>query len=120
MGERELTCIVCPAACALRVRLREGGELEVEGAGCRRGVEYAGQEVLEPRRTVITVVRVRGGELPVVSVKTSRPVPKDCIWEVVRVAATLVVEAPVEIGQVVAGNVCGAELIATRRVMPKT
>ncbi len=114
MGEVELVCILCPASCTLRARRADGG-VEVEGAGCARGVEYARQELTNPVRHVMTVVRVRNGELPVVSVLTSRPVPKSCIPEVVRVAAHLEVEAPVELGQVLA-EVCGVQLVATRRV----
>ncbi|RLF04901.1 MAG: molybdopterin oxidoreductase [Thermoprotei archaeon] len=116
MAERELTCIICPAACTLHVLVTPDGELIVRGAGCRRGVEYARQEILEPRRVVVTVVKVKNGELPVVSVKTSRPVPKSCIREIMKATAELEIEAPVEIGQVVAENICGANLIATRRV----
>ncbi|RLE95603.1 MAG: molybdopterin oxidoreductase [Thermoprotei archaeon] len=116
MSERELTCIICPAACTLRVTITPDGRLEVRGAGCRRGVEYARLEVLEPRRVVVTVVKVRNGELPVVSVKTSRPVPKNLIREIMRATAELELEAPVELGQVVARDICGVDLIATRRV----
>jgi len=64
---------------------------------------------------VMTVVKVRCGDFPVVSAITSKPVPKSCI-EVVKGAANLEVEAPVELGQVLIEDVCGASLIATRRV----
>lgn len=115
MSELELVCIVCPASCTLKVR-RVGEKLEVEGAGCARGVQYAERELTNPVRHVMTVVRVRCGDLPVVSVITSKPVPKSCIESVVKATANLEVEAPVELGQVVVENVCGASLIATRRV----
>jgi len=115
VSEVELICIVCPASCALRARL-VGGEIEVEGAGCARGVAYAKQELTNPVRHVMTVVKVRCGDLPVVSVVTSKPVPKSCVGGVVRATAHLEVEAPVELGQVVVEDVCGASLVATRRV----
>jgi len=115
VGEVELVCIVCPASCTLRARLVEG-ELKVEGAGCARGVEYARRELANPVRHVMTVVKVRCGDLPVVSVITSKPVPKSCIENVVKATANLEVEAPVELGQVLIEDVCGASLIATRKV----
>ena len=115
MSEVELICILCPASCTLRVKRTDGG-LEVEGYGCARGVEYAKQELTEPLRHVMTVVRVRNGDPPVVSVVTRKPVPKDCVREVVKTTAHLEVEAPVEIGQVVLEGPCGATLVATRRV----
>lgn len=115
MAEVELVCIICPASCTLKARLA-GGDVVVEGAGCARGVEYAKRELTNPVRHVMTVVRVRGGDLPVVSVITSKPVPKSCVEEVVKATADLELEAPVELGQVVLEDVCGASLIATRRV----
>ena len=115
MSEVELVCIICPASCTLKAR-KLGDKVEVEGAGCARGVEYARQELVNPLRHVMTVVKVRSGDLPVVSVITSRPVPKSCVPEVVKAAALIEVEAPVELGQVIAEGVCGASLVATRRV----
>jgi len=113
---RELICIICPASCTLRVTRDQSGELRVEGAGCSRGIEYAKQEVANPVRYVMTVVRVRNGDLPTVSLVTSRPVPKSCIPEVMKATAFLEVEAPIEVGQVILRDVCGADLVATRRV----
>ncbi|MEM1508286.1 MAG: DUF1667 domain-containing protein [Thermofilaceae archaeon] len=116
MSEVTLICIICPAACELKAVLLPNDETRVEGAGCARGVEYAKQEVLNPRRMIVTVVKVKGGDLPVVSVKTSQHVPKSRIAEIMRTTAEVVVDAPVEIGQVVAMCPGGVELIATRRV----
>jgi len=113
---RELTCIVCPIGCPLRVTVVPGNDVRVEGALCQRGVEYARQEIVEPRRIVMTVVRVRGGDLPVVSVKTSAPIPKECIEKVMMATASLEVEAPLEVGSVVLEDICGAKLVATRSV----
>lgn len=112
---QELVCIVCPASCSLRV-VRANGNIAVEGASCPRGVEFAKREVLNPSRHVMSVVRVRGGDLPVVSVITSKPIPKDCIWQVMSKLAEIELEAPVELGQVVLRDVCGADIKTTRRV----
>ncbi|MCX8180966.1 MAG: DUF1667 domain-containing protein [Thermofilaceae archaeon] len=115
MNETELVCIICPASCTLKVST-VGGDVKVEGAGCSRGVEYARREAVNPVRHVMTVVKVKNGDLPTVSVITSRPVPKKCVSEVMKSTAELEVEAPVELGQVILDNVCGASLVATRRV----
>lgn len=116
MTVKELTCIVCPLGCRLKVALTENGEVRVEGARCQRGVEYGRQEVTQPRRIVMTVVRVRNGEFPTVSVKTDRPVPKECIERVMKATVDLEVEAPVEVGEVLLRDICDASLVATRRV----
>ncbi|MDK2464514.1 MAG: DUF1667 domain-containing protein [Candidatus Korarchaeota archaeon] len=117
---RRLTCIVCPLGCEIEVRLDRGpgGDvrvLEVRGATCPRGREWAAQEVTDPRRVVITVVPVRGGDPPTVSVKTDRPIPKSRIPEFMRALAGLEVEAPVRVGQVLAKDVLDlANVVATR------
>lgn len=112
----EYTCIVCPAGCLLRVLTDENRIVRVDGAGCPRGIEYAEQEFSDPRRTVFTVVRVRNGELPTVSVKTSRPISKKHVFSLMRMLASIELEAPVEIGDVVLRDAHGADVVATRRV----
>ncbi|MBS7611310.1 DUF1667 domain-containing protein [Candidatus Bathyarchaeota archaeon] len=116
MNEEDLICIICPTSCTLRVCKELSGSLRVEGALCPKGVEYAIREVNDPRRVVISVVKVVGGDLPTVSVKTSKPVPKKCIPEIMKATASIELKAPVEIGQVVIRDICGVDVIATRRV----
>ncbi len=62
----ELTCIVCPSSCEIRVeRDRETGEiLSIEHARCRRGVAWVTRELLDPVRTVCSSVRIFGGVEP--------------------------------------------------------
>lgn len=113
--EQEVLCIVCPTGCTIKAK-REGSDVVVEGALCPRGVEYAKKEVLSPVRRVMTVIKVRGGNLPTVSVITRDPIPKDCIWKVVRALVNIEVEAPIEVGQVILRNICGTDVVATRQV----
>ncbi|MET1159338.1 MAG: DUF1667 domain-containing protein [Thermoprotei archaeon] len=115
-AEHELICILCPMSCTLKVTVEPSGEIKVEGYQCERGVEYAKQEVTNPVRPVMSVVKVKNGDMPTVSVITKDPVPKKCIPEVMKATANIEVEAPVEIGQIIVENVCGTSLIATRRV----
>jgi CxxC motif-containing protein len=115
MKTAELVCIVCPASCNLKVYL-EDNDLKIEGASCPRGVEFAKNEVMNPVRYVMSVVKVRGGDIPTVSVITRKPVPKDCIWRVMEALANVEIEAPVEIGDIVLRDICGTDIVATRRV----
>lgn len=110
-----MTCIICPASCTLKV-LTKNSEVVVEGNICPRGVDFAKNEVINPTRYVMSVVKVRGGDMPTVSVITSKPVPKNCIWKVMEVLANLEVEAPIEIGDTIVKDICGSNIIATRRV----
>ncbi|MDK6029457.1 DUF1667 domain-containing protein [Ignisphaera sp. 4213-co] len=112
----EMVCIRCPASCTLRVTIKDNSIESVEGALCPRGIEFAKSEISNPVRYVMSVVKVRGGDMPTVSVITRDPVPKDCIWQVMKMLARIEVEAPVEVGDVIIRNVCGTDIIATRRV----
>ena len=71
---KEMTCIVCPNGCTLKLdyEIREGKPVlaKVTGNLCPRGLEYARQELLAPKRTIASSVLVEGGELPLVSVRT--------------------------------------------------
>ncbi|MDO4284473.1 MAG: DUF1667 domain-containing protein [Eubacteriales bacterium] len=114
----ELTCIRCPIGCQVTVIQNEDGTLEITGNSCPRGKEYAASEVTHPVRTVTSTVRVEGGVLPVVPVKTAGNIPKESVMDCMRAINALCVSAPVELGDVVAGNLAGlgVDLVATRSV----
>lgn len=108
------TCIVCPLGCAIEVEVEDGKVKEVKGYTCPRGEEWAIQEVINPKRVVMSVVPVEGGALPTVSVKTAEAVPKEKIPELMKFLAKLKLRAPVEIGETVA-EWQGIKIVATRR-----
>ncbi|WP_456398559.1 DUF1667 domain-containing protein [Mesoaciditoga sp.] len=119
----EMTCIVCPIGCHLKVKVDKDGKfLSVTGNRCPRGAEYAKQEVTNPRRVLPTSVKVKNGELPLVSVRTENAIPKRLIFEAMKVIKSIEVEAPVKRGQVIVENLLdtGVNLIATRTVKKLT
>lgn len=118
MMEKKLICVSCPIGCELTARIENGVVTSVTGNRCPHGEAYARQEAIDPMRVLPTSVRVIGGELPLVSVKTDQPVPKRLIWQIMDHIRTLSIEAPVKIGQVLAENIMetGANLVATREV----
>lgn len=115
MDTRTLTCINCPLGCAVTVKLKDGAIWEITGNTCKRGAEYARQEVTAPSRMVTTTLPVRGGVCPTVPVKTAVPIPKDRILDCVRSLRGLTLTAPVRQGQIVAVFE-GAALVATGEV----
>lgn len=118
MEIRNLTCIGCPMGCALTVRM-EGKEIQsIEGYTCKRGKDYAAKEVTNPRRIVTSTVRVSGGELPVVSIKTKEDIPKEMIFTCMQALCQIRVNAPVHIGDVIIENVAGTgvDLVATKNI----
>jgi len=118
MTEKRLICVSCPIGCEITVRLEQGTITEVSGNRCPRGETYARQEAVDPMRVLPTNVKVLHGALPLVSVKTDRPVPRRAIEAIMRRVRALSVEAPVGAGQVLADDLPGtdAKLVATRTV----
>ena len=111
---RELTCIICPRGCALTVTFSSDGKIsEIKGNLCPRGKNYAIDECTSPKRTVTSTVRCEDGG--VVSVKTSRPVPKDKVFLVMREINSVKAPCKLHIGDVIIKGVCGtdADVIAT-------
>ena len=115
--ERKLTCINCPFGCSLTVTIEED-KISVSGNRCKRGEAYGIKEVTNPTRTVTGSVRVKGGELPLVSVKTVPEIPKDKISEVMQEIHGCTICAPVSIGDTIISNVAGtgADIVATRNL----
>ena len=93
-------CICCPAGCHLEI-LRDDKGITVSGHTCKRGEEYARQELSDPRRIVTAVVLAKGGKRVCVPVKTSEPLPKALIPELLKELSSLRVALPVEIGDVI-------------------
>ena len=113
-----LTCIGCPLGCSLSVRM-EGREVtSVTGNNCKVGDRYAHKELTNPTRIVTSTVKVTGGTLPAVSVKTASDIPKSKIFDCVRALKNAEVQAPVRIGQVIAHNICGTgvSVVATKNI----
>jgi CxxC motif-containing protein len=121
MKTKELICVLCPNGCQLEVRINEGHKLEVDevrGSLCEKGPEWAEQEILNPVRTIASSVRVKGGDLPLVSVRTDSPIPLGKIFDVMKSIKELEVDAPVHIGdRLIDGPAgTGCSIIATRNV----
>ena len=114
METRELTCIVCPRGCHLRI----DGELNVTGNACPRGASYAKQEVTDPRRTLTSTVRCLSKTFPVCPVKTLSPIPKDLVLPAMEEVNKVTLTPPVKVGQVVIEDLLGTgiPLVATRPI----
>ncbi len=118
MKKVNLICIGCPLGCPLEVEMEGAEVLTVTGQTCKNGEKYARKELTNPTRIVTSTVRVSGGTLSMVSVKTASDIPKGKIFDCVRELRAIDLTAPVAIGDVVIENVCdtGVAIIATKNV----
>ena len=115
MDVQTITCIGCPMGCELTVAV-SGDDIKVSGEQCKIGVKYGKEEATNPTRNVTTSVRVDGGDIPMLSIKTSRPIPKDKIMECVKAVHAMRMQAPVNIGDVILADAAGTgvDFVATR------
>lgn len=119
---RILTCIICPNGCELEAAWENAAgvpeNIMVSGNKCPRGAEYAEQEIKNPMRTIASSVNLKGGTMPLVSVRVTGPIPKAKIMDVMAVIRETTVEAPVKIGDVLIADVLGlgVDVVATRNV----
>ena len=104
---REIICIGCPMGCRIAMESENGG-VTVRGNACPRGERYARQELLAPMRTVTGTVPIVG-ENRRVAVKTSKPIPKERIFEVMRAIHACEAKPSAQIGDILIPNVCGTE-----------
>jgi CxxC motif-containing protein len=114
----KIVCVLCPMGCKIKYNAVDGKIVAVEGNRCPKGLSYLEEELKEPKRIVPTSVKVVNGELPLASVKTSKPIPKRLIPKFMELVKQVQIEAPVKVGDVVMKNVLdtGADVVATRSV----
>jgi CxxC motif-containing protein len=115
---KEITCIVCPIGCKILINTQGARQGILKGNKCKKGIEYARSEVFDPRRMLTTSILVKHGEWPLVSVKSSQPVPKKDIFSVLKELKKTVVEAPINSGQILIKNIAntGIDIIATKTI----
>lgn len=115
--KREITCIVCPKGCQMTVNNIEGQYI-VEGNGCMRGLKYGVDEVTSPKRMVTSTVRLEGAYLNMLPVKTSTSIPKDLVFEVMKILSTINITAPVKVGDIIVKNILdtGVDIVSTKTI----
>lgn len=111
---KNLTCIICPLGCDLKIELDGDEVVSVSGNTCKRGAEYAKAECTNPQRTVTTTMRCDDGR--VVAVKTDRTIPKDKIFECMKVINNSIAHLPISVGDVIIEDVYGANIVATQNM----
>ncbi|TBW34880.1 DUF1667 domain-containing protein [Siculibacillus lacustris] len=102
-----IQCIGCPVGCGGEVVLDGDRVVEMRGFTCEKGEAYAAEEVVAPKRMVTTTVRVHGGALHFLPVVSDGPVPKEAIFDCVRLLRGIEVTAPIETGRVIVADALG-------------
>ncbi|HEC89898.1 MAG: molybdopterin oxidoreductase [Thermoplasmata archaeon] len=113
----KITCIKCPLSCSIDIKKEEGG-LKIEGYECEVGRRYAIEEMEKPMRILTTTVAVKKGIHPVLPVRTEKEIPKNLLFDAIEILSNIIVEAPIQYGDIVYRNICGTgvNVIASRDI----
>ena len=101
---------MCPLGCQLTVTI-DGDNISVTGNNCKRGEIFGKEEVTCPMRIVTSSVKTEKG---VRACKTTKPVPKSMIFDVMKEIEKLRLKSA-KFGEVVIKNVLntGADIVIT-------
>jgi CxxC motif-containing protein len=116
--QREFICVTCPVGCSIQAEV-DGQELvALHGQACQRGEAFVREELTAPRRMLTTTVRVNGGKLPLVPVRSNVPVPKGLMFEIARALREVALHAPVADHQMVLENALGSgvDIVTSRGI----
>lgn len=116
--EKLIICTVCPRGCRITVSGDNGVVNSVEGYGCMRGKTYASNEFISPVRILTTTVKVEGLDNELLPVRSSKPLPKDKIFDCIDVIKGVTVKAPINRYDVIVKDICGTgiDMVATKNI----
>lgn len=115
---KKMVCIACPLGCKLEVEevANENHKFIVAGNRCPRGEKYAINEMTCPTRMVTSTVVFIKGHLKRLPVRTSKAIPKERIFDCMKLLEQLRVEGPIKAGDIIVQNLfgLGVDIIASR------
>lgn len=114
MTEQTIVCITCPRGCTMHVK-QDGDVVTVTGNSCKRGEQFAVNELTHPMRTICSTVATAFKEAPVLPCRVSTDIPKDKIFDVMKEINKVCVKERIGRGDVIIKDVLGtgADVIAT-------
>lgn len=120
MRQEELVCVNCPKGCNVTVQLERDEVKDVQGYGCKEGLNYARQEVIRPMRILTSTVRIEGALSRVIPVITDGEMPLDMWQEAMDEIKTIKVQAPIAVNQIIVSDFLGTGVnLVSSRTMRK-
>ncbi|MGI6745188.1 MAG: hypothetical protein BWY46_01898 [Firmicutes bacterium ADurb.Bin300] len=113
-----IVCIECPNGCELEVE-KVNGEITVRKNRCKRGVDFAKAELLNPKRTISSTVKTVFPNVPVLPVRVSAEIPKARIFDVMKEINNVCLDKRIGKGEIIIQDVLGlgADIIATSNIL---
>jgi len=104
--EKEMICIICPKSCKVKISYDENKEiLSVTGNSCNKGLAYVKEEWTNPQRMVTGTIVIHNAIQKRLPFILSGKIPKEACLSVMEAMRQVEVDAPVQMGQILATNV---------------
>jgi CxxC motif-containing protein len=112
--KHHITCILCPRGCQIELTTKDG-EYLVVGNKCKKGIEYAINEVTNPTRTLTSTVKTAFKDFPRLPVRTDKEVPLKDIFLFMKEINRVIVDKRLSPGDIIIDRILGTDvnLVAT-------
>jgi CxxC motif-containing protein len=116
--KKEIICTVCPIGCLIMIEGEGENITSISGNQCKRGLEYGTSEFSHPVRILTTTVKVEGFMVPLLPVRSSKPISKELIMACMDQIKKVTIFQPIKSKAVVISNVCGSgvDIVATASI----
>ncbi len=105
---KEIICIICPRGCRIKVEEEGTGIIKINNNLCKRGYEYSKREFINPCRILTSSVKLLAAYgRRMMPVRSTKPIPKEIIFECMKAIKKISIEAPVKINQVIISDILG-------------
>jgi CxxC motif-containing protein len=100
--KKELICISCPVGCRITLEWDNTEISSLEGNQCKKGEEYAREELFSPKRIVTTTCNTNSDlRLPV---RTTKPLDIALIDPLLKKLHSLNLKIPIDLGEIIIKN----------------
>ncbi|MEG1431434.1 DUF1667 domain-containing protein [Eubacterium sp.] len=113
--KKKIICTVCPMGCLITVD-GEGERIDdIQGYGCKRGLEYGTNEFSHPVRILTSTVRTSSTHTPLLPVRSQSPIPKERMMDCMEEIRKVTVDKGVRCYDTIISNICntGIDIVAT-------
>ncbi len=101
MKNKKLTCISCPEGCILDIIANEQKIISVSGNKCKKGLDFAKNELFYPKRILTTTIALESEESFRLPVRSSNAISKKDIFSTIKDLKEIKAKAPVKMGDTV-------------------
>ena len=112
---KQIVCNKCEEYCVIDIKT-DDEVAEIIGNKCNEGIEFADHYLENSTDILTTLVRIKGGYVKVVSVKSDKPIDTKLFLKCSRALSRINVGAPIKIGDIVCKNILnlGVDIICTK------